>query len=193
MAYQNTGFKRSMKVAVTRNGSDGSSITTTYDGQGAFGTHSAIVSNYDFRRLVRNNNNGDWDIRLADFKAYMLGEVGAPAYASIDWDKYSVMSVNQYDVVLISIIGTHSRDIVAVLYNGSSIVDVAPETINITFDTLTPSTIPLQIAPGASVSGIYSMVQSDGVDIRDISNPTVSPTISNNGSYSITIDTVNEW
>ena len=72
MAYTETGFKRSMKITITKTGNDGSVINTTYDGQGEFiyngTTYTAIASDDDFRRLERNGANGDWDIRLNAFK-----------------------------------------------------------------------------------------------------------------------------
>lgn len=62
MAYTETGFKRSMKIEITKTGSDGSVVKNTYDGQAEFTyngvTYAAIPSDDDFRRLERNGVNG---------------------------------------------------------------------------------------------------------------------------------------
>ena len=58
MAYFNSGYTRSMKVQITKTGSDGSQVVNTYDGQAAFGEFPAIPSDDDFRRLVRNGVDG---------------------------------------------------------------------------------------------------------------------------------------
>ena len=63
MAFTETGFKRSMKITITKTGNDGSVVNSTYDGQGEFihnaTTYTAIASDDDFRRLERNGVNGD--------------------------------------------------------------------------------------------------------------------------------------
>ena len=55
MAYTGTGFKRSMKIEITKTGNDNSVVTDIYDGQKEFTyngvTYAAIPSDDDFRLL----------------------------------------------------------------------------------------------------------------------------------------------
>ena len=190
MAYTETGFKRSMKINITKSGDDGSSVVTTYDGQNAFGEFLAIPNDDDFRRLERNKTNGDWDLRLVGFKNYVLTEAGHDAYDSIDWSN-SIQSLAVYDIKIMAVAGTQGTGIIAISYKDGINVPTN-ETVNIYFDTLDKTGVQLQIA-SYYLSGVYNMDQDDGLDIRDLSNPLVVPTSSVNGIYNITIDTENEW
>ena len=190
MAFTETGFKRSMKITITKTGNDGTMVSTIYDGQEAFGAFSAIADNDTFRRLERNGVDGDWDLRLIGFKNYVLSEVGQAVYDLIDWDNNTVVSINTYDIKIMAVAGTQGQEIIAIVYENGAVTGTS-ETVNVYFDTLDKSAVQLQIANNY-YSGTYSVDQADG-DIRDISNPVVSPTASINGIYNVTIDTVNEW
>lgn len=190
MAFTETGFKRSMMITITKTGNDGTIVESTYDGQDAFGTFSAIPDDDTFRRLERNGVDGDWDLRLIGFKNYVLSEVGQTVYDLIDWDNNTIISINTYDIKIMAVAGTGGQEIISIVYKNGAVAD-ASETVNVYFDTLDKSAVQLQIANNY-YSGTYRMDQADG-DIRDISNPVVSPTASINGIYNVTIDTVNEW
>lgn len=189
MAFTETGFKRSMKITITKNGNDGTVVETTYDGQDAFGSFSAIADDDTFRRLERNGVDGDWDLRLIGFKSYVLAEAGQIAYDNIDWGD-SILSINEYDVKIMAVAGSQGTEIIAIVYKDGVLASTL-ETVNVYFNTLDKTGVQIQIANNYC-SGIYSMDQADG-DIRDISNPVVSPTASANGIYNVTIDTINEW
>lgn len=189
MAFTNTGFIRSMKVTITKTGSDESVLTTTYDGQEAFGAFLAIRDDYAFRRLERNGVDGDWDLRMAAFKAYVLSEEGQTVYDMIQWDRAYVNLV-EYDIKLMAVAGSGGHDVVAIAYKDGELAELS-ETLSIFFDTLGDRGI-LQIAAGDYSSHPYQLLQDDG-DIRNVSNAYSIPSESIHGTYSITVDTVNEW
>lgn len=190
MAFTETGFKRSMKITITRTGNDGTVVSTIYDGQEAFGVFPAIADNDTFRRLERNGVDGDWDLRLIGFKNYVLSEVGQTVYDLIDWDNNTIISINTYDIKIMAVAGTGGQEIISIVYKDGMLASTN-ETVNVYFDTINKTGVQLQIANNY-YSGTYLMDQADG-DIREITNPTISPTTSVNGIYNITIDTVNEW
>lgn len=189
MAFTNTGYIRSMKVTITKTGDDNSIVTTTYDGQDAFGAFTAIPDNDTFRRLERNGVDGDWDLRLAAFKDYLLDELGADIYNLIVWNNQYV-SLEEYDIKIMAIDGTGGQDIIAIAYK-NGVESIIKETISISFDTLDISGL-IQIATGNYSSYPYSLGQADGT-ISDVSNAAVSPSESIYGVYSITVDTENTW
>lgn len=189
MAFTETGFKRSMKITITKTGNDGTIVETTYDGQGAFGAFPAIPDNDTFRRLERNGTNGNWDLRLVGFKNYVLSEAGQDAYDTINWSE-AILSIDTYDVKIMAVSGTQGTSIIAIVYK-NGVLAPALETVNVYFDTLDKTGVQLQIASNY-YSGTYSMDQADG-DIQGVTNPVISPASSVNGVYNITIDTINEW
>ncbi len=194
MAYTETGFKRSMKVARTKTGNDDSVVTTIYDGQDEFiydgDTYQAIASDDDFRRLERNGVDGDWDVRLAAFKNYVLQEAGADAYAAIDWDT-AIENLTQYDVKIMSVEGSSGYDIIAIVYV-NDILASTNETVNVLFDLPITKDIPLQI-PSINRSGTYSINLQGDEDINSVTNARISPESSINGIYSVTINPELVW
>ena len=193
MAYTETGFKRSMKVTITKTGNDGSVVTSVYDGQGEFiyngTTYAAIASDDDFRRLERNGVDWGWDVRLLAFKNYVLTEAGQDAYDSITWSN-SVQRILEYDIKLMSVQGSSGTSIIAVAYSGG-IISVIPDSVTVQFDTLVP-TGSVQIPANQYYSGTYQILDGGGT-IFDITNPIVTPSITNNAKYNITIDALNQW
>lgn len=194
MAYTETGFKRSMKITITKTGNDGSVVNTTYDGQGEFVydgiTYMAITNDDDFRRLERNGSNGDWDVRLNAFKGYVFAEAGPEAYATINWD-LSIQELPQYSIRVMSRAGGQGEILVVSYING--ILQSVNEDVYVLLSFTGGSqgeqfTIP----SGQYYSNTYSMTPSD-VDLSNVSSVSVSPTISANGVYIVTVDTVNEF
>lgn len=193
MAYTETGFKRSMKITITKTGNDGSVVNTTYDGQGEFIydgiTYTAITSDDDFRRLERNGANGDWDVRLNAFKGYVFAEAGPEAYATIDWD-LSIQELPQYSIRVMSRAGGQG-EILVVSYVNDILQFVNEDVYVLLSFTGGSQDEQFTIPSGQYYSNSYSMTPSD-VDLSNVSSVSVSPTTSANGVYIVTVDTVNE-
>lgn len=194
MAYTETGFKRSMKITITKTGNDGSVVNTTYDGQGEFVydgiTYTAIADDDDFRRLERNGANGDWDVRLNAFKGYVFAEAGPEAYATIDWD-LGIQELPQYSIRVMSKAGSQG-EILVVSYVNDILQFVNEDVYVLLSFTGGSQDEQFTIPSGQYYSNSYSMTPSD-VDLSNVSSVSVSPTISANGVYIVTVDTVNEF
>ena len=186
MAYTETGFARSMKLIITKTGDDGSVVSTTYDGQGAFGGYQAITDDYVFRRLVRNDVDGDWDNRFNAFKAYVLGEIGQDAYYTIDWGD-CIRSIDTYVIKVMQTENSQAQSIIALVYKDGIRV-AAPEALNILFDLPVSKNASLTILANDYGSNIYDIQNPSDGDVRDISNIRVAPQYSVNGSYSTLLD-----
>lgn len=193
MAYAETGFKRSMKIEITKTGSDNSVVTSIYDGQAEFTydgvTYAAIPSDDDFRRLERNGVNGSWDIRLNAFKSYVFNESGPAAYNSINWS-LCVQEIPQYSIKIIQRAGGQG-EILAVSYVGENIQSVNEDVYVLLSFTNGAQNEQFTIPSGQSYSNSYSMTAAD-IDLTNVSSVSVSPTVSDNGIYSVSVDTVNE-
>lgn len=194
MAYTETGFKRSMKIEIIKTGSDGSVVTNTYDGQEEFTydgvTYAAIPSDDDFRRLERNGVNGSWDIRLNAFKGYVFNESGPAAYNSVNWS-LAVQSINEYEVKVMRVFGDQG-EVICVSY-----VDGVLQSVNEDVYVLLSFTGGAQgeqftIPSGQHYSNRYEMTQAD-IDLNNVSSVSISPTVSANGIYTVSIDPINEF
>ena len=194
MAYTETGFKRSMKITITKTGNDGSVVNTTYDGQGEFiydgTTYTAIASDDDFRRLERNGVNGDWDVRLNAFKGYVFAEAGPEAYATIDWN-LSIQELPQYSIKVMQRAGGQG-EVLAVSYVGGILQSVSEDVYILLSFTGGSQNEQFTIPTGQYYSNSYSMTPSD-IDLTNVSSVSVLPTISVNGVYTVTVDAVNEF
>ena len=194
MAYTETGFKRSMKIEITKTGSDNSVATSIYDGQEEFTydgvTYAAIPSDDDFRRLERNGVNGSWDIRLNAFKGYVFNESGPAAYNSINWS-LSVQEIPQYSIKIILRAGGQG-EILAVSYVGENLQPVNEDVYVLLSFTNGAQNEQFTIPSGQYYSNSYSMTAAD-IDLTNVSSVSVSPTVSGNGVYSVSVDTVNEF
>lgn len=193
MAYTETGFKRSMKIEITKTGSDNSVATSIYDGQEEFTydgvTYAAIPSDDDFRRLERNGVNGSWDIRLNAFNGYVFNESGPAAYNSINWS-LSVQEIPQYSIKIILRAGGQG-EILVVSYVGENLQTVNEDVYVLLSFTNGAQNEQFTIPSGQYYSNSYSMTAAD-IDLTNVSSVSVSPTVSGNGVYSVSVDTVNE-
>lgn len=194
MAYTETGFKRSMKITITKTGNDGSVVNTTYDGQGEFiyngTTYTAVASDDDFRRLERNGVNGDWDVRLSAFKGYVFAEAGPEAYATIDWN-LSIQELPQYSIKVMQRFGGQG-EILCVSYVDGILQSVNEDVYILLSFTHGSQGEQFTIPSGQYYSNSYSMTPSD-VDLTNISSVSISPTVSANGTYNVTVDPINEF
>jgi hypothetical protein len=194
MAYTETGFKRSMKIIITKTGNDGSVVESTYDGQEEFvyngTTYTAIASDDDFRRLERNGVNGDWDVRLNAFKGYVFAEAGPEAYATINWDLI-VQELTQYSIKIMQRAGGQG-EILCVSYVGGVLQSVNEDVYILLSFTGGSQGEQFTIPSGQYYSNSYSMTPSD-IDLTNVSSVSVSPTISANGVYTVSVDPINEF
>lgn len=194
MAYVETGFKRSMKIEIVKTGNDNSVVTYTYDGQAEFTyggvTYVAIPSDDDFRRLERNGLNGSWDVRLNAFKNYVFAEVGPDAYNSINWS-LSVQEVPHYSIKMMRRYGGQG-EIQAVSYVDGNLQSVNENIYVLLSFTGGNTDIQFTILAGHYYSNNYLMTVDD-IDLTNVSLISVFPTVSGNGIYSISVDTVNEF
>ena len=192
MAYFNSGYTRSMKVQITKTGSDGSQVVNTYDGQAAFGEFPAIPSDDDFRRLVRNGVDGAWDLRLAAFKNYVQTQAGLDAYNSIEWNN-AVIASNSYHIAIQPVLGSSGYSIIAVLYLDNQAA-LALEDITIALITNTDyvELFNLTISAGNQTSSIHEFVEPT-TTISNVSIISVTPSSSANGIYGAEIEPQNEW
>lgn len=192
MAYTETGYKRSMRVTITKTGNDGSVVTDTYDGQGAFDIFPAIASPDDFRRLERNQaGNGDWDVRLAAFKNYIIAEAGQAAFDAVNALDEWVVNLSEYEARIMLTDNIHGDELIVVLYSVSTGLTVsAKEDLTITFDTglLTGETV--IITSGINYSNRVRIV---GETINDVTNEAISLTSSDNGIYTVIVDDSTIW
>ena len=182
-----------MKIEITKTGSDNSVATSIYDGQAEFTyngvTYAAIPSDDDFRRLERNGVNGSWDIRLNAFKGYVFNESGPDVYSSINWS-LSVQEVPQYSIKIILRVGGQG-EIFAVSYVGGNLQPVNEDVYVLLSFTNGAQNEQFTIPSGQYYSNSYSMTAAD-IDLTNVSSVSVSPTVSGNGVYSVSVDTVNE-
>lgn len=192
MAYFNSGYTRSMKVQITKIGSDNSEVTDTYDGQLEFGAFPAIPDNDTFRRLERNGTNGDWDLRLAAFKTYVQSEAGIDAYSSIDWSD-AVVAPNTYHIAIQPISGTSGNSVIAVLYsNNQAALALENIVVALTTNTNPAELFNLTISIGNQTSSIHQFVEPT-TTINNASVISVTPSSSANGIYGAAIEAENEW
>jgi len=186
MAYQNTGFKRSMKVKITKTGSDGSITEVEYDGQQLLGNFPEIPNDDDFRRLERNGVDGDWDLRWNAFKEFLHDDLGETAYSQISNALNTDMLINMPGFT-VKILASQSQyggiNIFARLYNSSNVVSVAQEQLAISYYDQNNSIITHTILVGASESN-GRIVQS----LEVYHNGSCTPQFGNYGNYFVTFN-----
>lgn len=185
MAWVNSGYERSLKVTITKTGSDNSTTIINEDGRQAFGSYPSLTTD-EFKQLTLDSFN----LRLDAWKSYLLNK-----YASSDSGLYASIPFTNTrremkEVAVMSVQGTQGSEIIAILrgvINNNNLYE-APQELVVTFKDGNLTTRTLTIHPGQrNSSSIIYTTQGEG-SVQDITDLTLTPNL-----YNIVLDTIQEY